>query len=125
MSNKSDQTKLERYLELSEHGVSSFQCFLASEIISSTSYPNRIVEALKWVLISRFLEDELATDSVIDFLSRGMDEDEINFAFELAEHWIQAKINIAKNDEIDLSKPDWSKQLQKLSGLEERLKRHI
>jgi len=123
MSNKTDQTKLERYLELSEHGASSFQCFLASEIISSTSYPNRMVEALKWVLISRLLEDELATDSVIDFLSRGMDEIEINFAFELAELWIQMKIDIANSDDIDLSTLDWSKKLQKLSGLEARLKR--
>jgi hypothetical protein len=120
MSTRKDNEKFERYLEASEHGASSIQCFLASQIISDSSYPNRMIEGLKWVLISKYLGDELASDSIIDFLTRGMSESDINQSFDLAEEWIKSKTEMAQDPRNDPHKLDWTKELQDITGLTER-----
>jgi len=109
--------KIKRYLELAENGASSFQCFLASEIISDNNYPNRMVESLKWILIAKILEDQLAHDSIVDFLCRAMSEVDVDIAFKLAENWIEEKIKIASQSSLDSEVINWTNSLKRIAKI--------
>ena len=117
LNSETKEEKFARYLEDAEHGASSFQVFLASMIIADANYPDRMVEALKWVYISKCLKDTLADDNIISFLTRGMTDQEVERALNLVDAWVESKINEAHDESIDPESLDWSKELQELTGL--------
>ena len=108
------------FLDGAEHGASSLQYFLAAEINADDNHPNRMIESLKWLIISRYLGDSLP-EHVIPFMVRGMTKDDVKRSFDLADKWVIEKIDIASNPNVDPHSLDWSQKLQELTGLKKRL----
>jgi len=117
MQDDSLRNNIDRYRDLADQGASSFQCFLASAIIADINYPNRMVEVLKWILISKMLGDQLAHDSIVDFLTRGMSAIDVESSFLLVENWIKEKIEIAHNPKTDLESLNWTSSLREIVGI--------
>ena len=76
----------ERFHRLAQYGHSSFQCFLASQIIASDDYPNRRVEAYRWASLAVLLGESFAQE-IPNFLRQSMSEQEIDMANQLIEDW--------------------------------------
>ena len=76
----------ERFHRLAQYGHSSFQCFLASQIIASDDYPNRRVEAYRWASLAVLLGESFAQE-IPNFIRQSMSEQEIDMANQLIEDW--------------------------------------
>jgi len=103
-----------------EGGCSSQQYFLAAAIYADPNYPNRRLEAYKWVVISKWMGDAMATDSVLDFIHSGMTTEEQKRAFDLVDEWWEEKFSLAHDEDVDPESLDWHPALQDKTGLTER-----
>jgi hypothetical protein len=103
-----------------EGGCSSQQYFLAAAIYGDPNYPNRRLEAYKWVVISKWMGDAMATECVLDFIYWGLTSDEKKRAFDLVDEWWEEKFSLAHDEDVDPESLDWHQALQDKTGLTER-----
>ena len=88
----------ERFHHLAQYGHSSFQYFLAAQIIGSDDYPNRRVEAYKWASLAVILGESFAQE-IPNFLRQSMSEQEIDMANQLIEDWFsKAAVSIGSGE---------------------------
>jgi hypothetical protein len=91
---------------LANNGDSELQITLASKLLATSSDKQRVVEAYKWLFISLFLNNENA-QKIIEFVRRGMSEEQVLEADGLVEKWIEEK-----NQELMESRnKEWSKEM--------------
>jgi len=107
--------EINRLLFHAEKGASSYQCFLASAINADDNYPDRLVQACKWAIISHFLGDSMA-EPIVVFLQQGMTKFEFDKSFKLAEEWIVQKIDFANDPVNEYETSTWSQALRKAAG---------
>lgn len=90
--------KWEQFHRLAHYGHSSFQYFLAAQIIASDNYPNRRVEAYRWASLAVLLGESYA-EEIPNFLYQSMSEQEIELANQLIEDWFGNAIESIRSGE--------------------------
>jgi hypothetical protein len=103
----SRQERLAYYLERAEAGYPSYQYFASQEICASDGYPDRQVQALKWLLIAYVLHDASVPKEVRLYLSSAMTEADTARALMLASDWFaqKARTDIPQDESL------WSREL--------------
>ena len=103
----SRQERLTYYLERAEAGYPSYQYFASQEICASDDYPDRQVQALKWLLIASVLHDASVPTEVRLYLSSAMTEADTARSLTLASDWFvqKARADIPQDESL------WSREL--------------
>ena len=91
ISDMTDSEKLDFYLERAELGNTKCQ-YWATQLINSVDYfPNRKVEALKWLIIATMLNPTLVPFEVMTYMQTHLSDEERDAAFNLAQLWLEDK----------------------------------
>jgi hypothetical protein len=85
------EEELAYLLERAEAGHPTYQYLASQRICSSESYPDRQVEALKWIIIARTFDVASGPQEVLDYLSTGLSDSDRERAFDLAESWLEER----------------------------------
>lgn len=110
----------EEMLHFADRGNSSIQNFLAMAINANTNYPDRLVEAYKWVCISHMMGDSLSPFELSSFLSGGLTKEETDRAHALVDEWWERKTLEAHDEDTDPMSINWFQKLEDMTGLTER-----
>ena len=90
----------------SKNGDSDLQIAFSSFILSTRTDEQRVVEAYKWALISRFLGNSKGAD-VLLFIRLSMSDQQVLEADALVEHWAGMK----QTEFLEGKTENWSNQL--------------
>ena len=90
-----------------EHGISDHQIWFASNIMTSRTDQNRVIEAYKWVFIAETLGNPYAVN-LSGFLRKSMTEEQVAKADLLIDEWVAARDDDLMNNRTD----DWSMELK-------------
>ena len=106
---KTPDERLAYNLERAEAGHPSYQYFASQSICASDDFPDRRVEALKWLFIAGVLDEVSAPVEVRHYLSSCMTEEEVDRAVALAAAWFaeKARTDIPQDDSL------WSQELRR------------
>lgn len=96
---------------MSNLGHANYQLWYSAKIIAAPEYPDRLVEAYKWVFIAWFL-GEPGAEEVSHFLRSAMLEAEAERSVSLAEEWLD---NACESIRKGCDK-GWSKQMLRLAA---------
>lgn len=108
-TNKIDAEEFDRYELLAENGHPTYQYFFSAAINSTSNYPDRLVQAYKWIFLSILLGEKHYKD-VLSFLAHTMSTEEIARAGLLAEDWLSNKFD----EDNEQAKTKWSQSLKRL-----------
>lgn len=87
-------------LSRAERGYVDSQKMASQQILKADDYPNRYLEAVRWLLIARVLDEEAVPQDVLEYLVVSLYPTKYEEVFALAERWLDKKVeNSAGEDE--------------------------
>ena len=87
-------------LRRAERGYVESQRMASQEILKEDDYQNRYLEAVRWLLIARVLDEASVSQDVLEYLVASLSPPKYEEVFALAERWFDKKVeNSAGEDE--------------------------
>jgi len=86
-------------LSRAERGYVESQKMASQQILKADDYPNRYLEAVRWLLIARLLDEEAVSQDVLEYLVVSLDPTKYEEVFTLAEHWLDKKVENSAGEE--------------------------
>jgi hypothetical protein len=91
---------LEMLLSRAERGFVESQKMASQQILQADDYPNRYLDAVRWLLIARVLDEEAVSQDVLEYFVVSLCPTKYDEVFALAERWLAKKVeNSAGEDE--------------------------
>ena len=104
----SNEEKLTFYLLRAERGYPLCQYWASQHINAAEIYPNRSIEALKWLIIASILDPTSVPKDVVTYMQTHLTDAQRDETFILVQQWLEIKLANESEDEsvwsIELSK---------------------